>query len=252
MGKEIGAESVQSIAKKHDISPALVVKVAKRAGFSGFKELKATLMDYSELLSVELHEELGPNDDPHTVVEKIFRTAINALQETLAILSVENLVMAAEAIRSARLIDIYGVGGSGALATDAYHKFLRIGVRTQAYTDSHLMLMSAELLTPESVVIGFSHSGHSRGIVEAFRLAKSRKAKTIAITNASRSPLADYSDVLLCSVAQGSPISAESAAARIVQLNILDSLFVLVTLQDYDRSLQNLEKTINSVTVLRV
>ncbi len=252
VGRAIATESVQSIAKRHGVSPALVVKISQRAGFSGFKELKAALMDYSEDLIVALHKELSPSDPPRTVVEKIFQTAINALQETLAILGIESLIAAADAIRAARFIDIYGVGGSGALAMDAYHKFLRIGVRTQVFTDSHLLLMSAELLTEESVVLGFSHSGHSRALVEAFRLAKTRNAKTIAITNSSRSPLADYADVLLCSVAQGSPITGENAAARIVQLNILDSLFVLVTMQDHERSLANLEKTINAVGVLRV
>ncbi len=248
LGADINHYSIHEIAARHEVSAAMVVKVAQRCGFSGFKEMKNALMLYSQLPVVDLHEELNPNDDAKTVVEKVFRTAINALQETLAIFDFEAIERAARALRQAATIDIYGVGGSGALALDAYHKFLRIGIRTHVATDSHLMVMSANLLKPAgSVVLGFSHSGRTRAILEAFTLAHKQGAVTIAISNAPHSPLAEHTDILLCSVAQGSPITGENAAARIVQLNILDALFVLVAQGDYEKSLTNLERTNNSV-----
>ena len=251
LGKDLSDFSVQEIASRNGVSPAMVVKVAQRCGFSGFKEMKSSLVAYSQLPGADLHEELNPQDNAATVVEKVFKTAMNALQETLAIIDVDKLDLAAAALRSAKTIDIYGVGGSGALALDAYHKFLRIGIRTGLFTDSHLMVMSANLLEPGSVVLGFSHSGRTRAIVEAFALAKERGATTILITNTPTSPLATHTDLLFCSVSQGSPITGESAAARIVQLNILDALFVLVAQGDYERSLSNLERTIKSVSSLR-
>ncbi|MEM4204843.1 MAG: hypothetical protein QXS54_12315, partial [Candidatus Methanomethylicaceae archaeon] len=88
--------------------------------------------------------------------------------------------------------------------------------------------------------------------VEAFSFAQKRGATTIAVTNTASSPLAKYSDILLCAVAQGSPITGESAAARIVELNILDALFVLVAQANYEQSLAKLELTINSVTSHRI
>ena len=251
LGTAISNYSVQEIAKRHDVSPAMVVMAAKHCGFSGFREMKNSLATYSRLPGVDLHEELDPNDDAATVINKVFKTAISALQDTLAIFDVEALSKAAEELRNAEGIDIYGVGGSGALALDAYHKFLRIGIRTQVCTDSHMMVMSANLLKPKTVALGFSHSGRTWSMVKAFSLAKQQGATTILITTSRVSPLAEYSDILLCSVAQGSPITGEGAAARIAQLNILDALFVLVAQANYQRSLENLEKTITSVSGLR-
>lgn len=251
LGSDLQHFSIQEIAARHHVSSAMVVKTAQSCGFSGFKEMKDALVAYSQLPVVDLHEELNPDDDAATVVGKVFNTAINALQETLAIFDFDAIARAADALRNCASIDIYGAGGSGALAMDAYHKFLRIGIRTRVFTDSHLMVMSASLLQPGSVVLGFSHSGRTWAVVEAFSQARQQGATTIAISNARSSPLAEHTDILLCSVAQGSPITGESAAARVVQLGILDALFVLVAQTDYDQSIENLQRTINAVSGLR-
>ncbi|MEM4204844.1 MAG: SIS domain-containing protein, partial [Candidatus Methanomethylicaceae archaeon] len=163
-GPDLEKYSVYDVAASNEVSPAMVVKVAHRCGFSGYREMKNAIVAYSRLPVVDLHEELNPNDDPSTVVEKVFKTAINAIEETLAIIDPQKVAEAAEAIKKAKNVDIYGVGGSGALALDAYHKFLRIGIRTHLCIDSHMILMSANLLDPSSVALAFSHSGRSKAI----------------------------------------------------------------------------------------
>jgi len=228
-----------------------VVKVAKRCGFNGYRELRATLANYAAQNRNDLHKELDPSDDVQTVINKVFQTSIIALQETRQILDPEQLTRVSDRFLAADRILFVGVGGSGALALDAFHKFLRIGAPVQCLTDTHMMVMAASLLTEKSVLLGFSHSGRTNAIVESFKAAKRLNATTIAITNAPESLLAQCSDHVLCSVAQGSPINAENAAARIAQLNILDIIFVLYAQFNYEKSLDNLAKTIDSVANLR-
>lgn len=251
LGTSIANLSIGEIAKRHNVSPAMIVKVAQRLDFSGFKEMKSALAEYSRLPVVDLHEELYPDDDTATVVAKVFNTAINALHETQAIFDLQAIEQAATAFKNANTIDFYGLGGSGAIAIDAYHKFLRIGIRTNVFTDSHLMVMSTSLLKPGDVAIAFSHSGRTKAIIEAFRLAHQQGATTISITHSPHSPLTEHSDIILCSVAQGSPITGINAASRIAQLCILDALFVLVAQDSYEQSLQNLDKTLGSIVSLR-
>ena len=69
----------------------------------------------------------------------------------------------------------------------------------------------------------------------------------IAITNYSESPLATLADTVLCSTARGSPLTGENAAARVAQLNILDSLFVAVAQKDYAHAEQQLRRTMMAV-----
>jgi RpiR family transcriptional regulator, repressor of rpiB and als operon len=248
LGVRLEDKNIGAIAAHANVSPALVVKVAKKCGFSGFKRMKTTLIAYSRLPGMILHEELSRDDSVKAVTEKVFNTAIIALRETSTILSVESLERAADMLYRARRIDIYGVGGSGALVHDCFHKFLRIGVRTNACTDTHQILMLAASLEKGDVVLGFSHSGQSKTIVDAFAVARNKGVPTIAITNTIGSPMAELAELALYSVAQGSPITGENAAARVAQLTLFDVLFVLFAQHNYKASMTALENAIGAVS----
>ena len=173
---------------------------------------------------------------------------MHALEETLAIFDAEAFERAADLIFHARQRDLYGIGGSAQIARDVAHKFLRIGVRTSVFDDTHMMLMSASLLREGDVAIGFSHSGTTTAVIEPLELARKRGARTIALTNYATSPLASIADVVLCSTAQGSPLLGENAAARIAQLVIFDAVFAAVAQRDLDLAERNLAATMGAVT----
>ena len=238
---------LKRVAADASISEAMVVKTAKRLGFAGFRELRSALNAYKQLPNVDLHEDLGPDDSAEVIVQKVFRTAIQALEETLAILDMEGFKRAATLIHEANHREFYGLGGSAQIARDVAHKFLRIGVRASVYDDTHMMAMSASLLKPDDLVLAFSHSGRTTGVLEAVQIARNNGAKIIAITNYGSSPLADLSDVALCSTALGSPLTSENAAARIAQLNIMDAVFMAVAQKSYSSAEENLAQTMAAV-----
>jgi DNA-binding MurR/RpiR family transcriptional regulator len=243
--------SLKEIATESGVSEAMVVKITKKLGFGGYREFRAALAQYNQLPTAEMHQELSVEDTSQEIIQKVFRTSIQALEETLAIMDVEAFDRAADLIHGARQRDFYGVGGSAQIARDVSHKFLRVGVRTTVYDDSHMMLMSAALLGDGDVAVGFSHSGNTVAVIEALQLARRNGARTLAITNYNQSPLAQQADVVLCSTAQGSPLMGENAAARIAQLNILDALFVAVAQRNYGAAEKNLEKTMAAVASKR-
>jgi RpiR family transcriptional regulator, repressor of rpiB and als operon len=238
---------LKKVAAEAEISEAMVVKTAKRLGFAGFKELRAALSGYKQLPHVDLHEDLKPEDTAEVIVQKVFRTAIQALEETLAILDMEGFRRAASLIHGANRREFYGLGGSAQIARDVAHKFLRIGIRAAVFDDTHMMAMSASLLKPGDLVLAFSHSGRTTGVLEAIQIARENGAGVIAITNYESSPVADISDVVLCSTALGSPLTSENAAARIAQLNIMDAVFMAVAQKSYHSAEENLARTMAAV-----
>ena len=242
---------LKDVALEAETSEAMVVKTAKRLGFSGFKELRSALQAYKSQPHVDLHREIEPDDTAKTIVQKVFRTSIQALEETLAILDMEALAYAAELLHGARQRDLYGLGGSAQIARDVAHKFLRIGVRANAFDDTHMMAMSASLLRAGDVVVAFSHSGRTTGVLDSVQIARANRARVIAITNYASSPLAEISDVVLCSTAQGSHLTSENAAARIVQLNILDAIFIAVAQKGIESAEANLARTMSAVRAKR-
>jgi len=243
--------ALKQIAEEAGVSEAMVVKIAKKLGFSGYRDFRTAVSEYGRLPTAEMHQELSADDTSAEIVQKVFRTSIHALEETLAILDMDAFDRAADLIHGARQRDFYGVGGSAQIARDVSHKFLRIGIRASVYDDAHMMLMSASLLGQDDVAVGFSHSGNSTAVIDAIQLARKSGARTIAITNYNASPLAQLADVVLCSTAQGSPLMGENAAARIAQLNILDAIFMAVAQRDYQAAERNLERTMTAVTSKR-
>ncbi len=243
--------ALKSVAEDAGVSEAMLVKIAKKLGFSGFKDFRAGIADYNRLPTTDLHQELSPDDSGAQIAQKVFRTSIHALEETLSILDPEAFERAADLIFAARQRDLYGIGGSAQIARDVAHKFLRIGVRTSVFDDAHMMLMSAALLTEGDVAIAFSHSGQTTAVLEPLELARKRGARTIALTNYATSPIAEIADVVLCSTAQGSPLLGENAAARVAQLIILDAVFAAVAQRDLKAAERNLAATMGAVKTKR-
>ena len=235
------------IAVDAGVSEAMIVKIAKKLGFSGFREFRAALVGYNGSHTANLYSEISPDDSSAQIVEKVFRTSIQALEETLAILDITAFDRAADILFGANHRDFYGIGGSAQIARDAAHKFLRIGVHTNVHDDAHMMLMSASVLSPNDAVLAFSHSGSTTAVLEPLDIARRNGARTIAITNYADSPITSRVDVVLCSTAQGSPLLGENAAARIAQLNILDALFVVISQRDANRFETNLTQTMSAV-----
>jgi RpiR family transcriptional regulator, repressor of rpiB and als operon len=242
---------LKRVAEEAGVSEALVVKTAKRLGFDGYRELRAALSAYKRQPHVDLHEDIEPDDSVETIVRKVFRTSIQALEETLAILDMNAFARAAALLHGARQRDFYGLGGSAQIARDVSHKFLRIGVRTSVFDDTHMMAMSASLLGPSDVVVAFSHSGSTLGLLDAVQIARGNGASIIAVTNYESSPLAELSTVILCSTARGSYLTSENAAARIAQLNIMDAVFIAVAQMGYAAAEANLTRTMASVQAKR-
>lgn len=240
------------VAVVADVSEAAVVKFAKRLGFTGFRDLREVLLAHQRLHGVDLHEELSLADDPATVVRKVFGTAQQALTDTQAIFDFASFEAVSEALERAPTRLLFGVGGSATIARDFEHKLLRIGIVARAYDDPHLMAMAASLLGPEDAVVGISHSGSTRAVLDACELAAERRATVIAVTNFAESKLAQLADRVLLSASQGSPITGENAASRIAQLTLLDAVFVRVAQRRGNASLRNLESTMGSVARKRL
>lgn len=241
------AMPLREVATGSGVSEAMVVKVAKKLGFAGFREFRQGLVDYYSSDTAALHSEISETDTAGEIVQKVFRTAMQALEETFAILDLDAFERAASFLHRAGQRDFYGLGGSAQIARDVAHKFLRIGIRASVFDDAHMMMMSASLLGPDDVAIAFSHSGSTAAVLDAVELARRNGARTIAVTNYSDSPVARSVDVVLCSTAQNNPLLGENATARIAQLNLLDALFVAVAQKDRKAAELNLSRTMRAV-----
>ncbi len=242
---------ITEFAERVGVSEATVVRMCKKMGFRGFQELKITLAMEKIQPVKTVHQAVQEGDDLETILKKVFSANIRAMEATLNILSIKELERAISAIFSARQLQIYGVGGSGPVALDAQHKFMKTGIPTVAYIDSHMQAMSASILEPNDVVIGISASGSSKDIIDALTLAKKRGAITIGITHYAKTPMDKVLDIKLSVSSEETFYRTESTSARIAQLSIIDALYIGVALRRLDETIENLKLTREAIVPKR-
>ena len=235
------------VADDMRVSEAMLVKIAKKLGFSGFRAFRSALVEYNNLPTTQLHAELFANDSPGEIVKKVVLTSLKALERKLSAVEQAEIEKAARYLSSGVSRDFYGVGGSAHVAREAAFKFLRIGVRASVYDDSQMMLMSACLLEKTDVAVAFSRSGQTAAVIDAVRQARRNGAGIIAVTNCRTSTLAQESDVVLCPNVEESLIIGENAAARIAHLIIVDALFLAVAQKNAGIAERNIRRTASAL-----
>lgn len=234
--------SVTTLAKLSGCGDATVVRFSRRVGYDGFQALKIGIASEMGATS-SVSSEIGTDDTCFEIYKKHVEDIRYTLQNTETVLDADMLERAAKSIMNAQRIVIFGLGNSAAIATDAAHKLLRVGLNAQACCDNHLQAIIASHLDRNSVVIGISHSGSSKDVVEALRLSKIGNATTICITNHDSSPIVAASDIALFTKSEETRYSILALSSRIAQLAILDAIYTYIVIHSDKASLQAIYKT---------
>jgi len=220
--------SVNEVAAACGVSEATVMRFCRILGFRGFQDFKISLARELVLPVPRPHEEVSDDDDPATIVRKVFQAKSAALQDTLEVMEIEGMEAACRLLLNSGQVLVIGIGGSRTAVAHAGARFLLLGLKAQIYTDFHFMLMAAALLTREDVVLAVSNSGTTRETVETVRAARENGAKIIAITNNSLSPLSRESDLVLATAARDTTLPGEANGSLVCQISIIDALFSLM------------------------
>jgi RpiR family carbohydrate utilization transcriptional regulator len=237
---EIVGMTVTEVAEGSATSEATVVRVCKKAGLSGFQQLKIRLAQDLVAPMKAIHEEVAEGDDTGSVARKVFHANILALEDTLARLQAPEVERAIDILGQADQILICGVGNSGLVALDAQQRWLRLGLRVAAEVAGEMQAVRAALLGPRDAVVAISHSGGSRDVVEAVRTARRGGCRVIAITHLGKSPLTRQADVVLATAARETAFRTEAMSSRIAMQTIVDLLFVTMALQRYETTVDNI------------
>lgn len=226
---------------------ATLVRFSKRLGLNGYQELKLAIAQEISTLSNE-KETISPYDSCYSMFTKRLRDIQVALQKTRLVLSPSAMDAAAKKIMNAKRIVIFGLGNSAAIAHDAQHKFLRVGLNATACSDNHLQSIIASHLDSDCVAIGISHSGKSVDIVQALRLARISGAATICVTNYETSPITEVSDICLFTQSEETQHSILAMSSRIAQLTIFDAIYTYIVANTNSGAI---EAILNTETALK-
>ena len=189
--------TIYDVAAASGVSLPSVTRFCRAVGYPGFRELVqgiAQSLGRIESKDLETLEPPTAGNGMARLASTIVKRQIDALQTTLRTLDYEAIERAVEAIASARRVTIIGHGGAFVPALGIAVKLNWAGVAASAATPD---LFSNQVIAVgnEDVVIGVSHQGRTRDIIEMLGLARSFGATTVSITAVPQTPLAAVSDI---------------------------------------------------------
>lgn len=172
---------VIDLANRAEVSEPTVIRFCRAIGCQGFQDFKLALAQ--QLASTPSFGQVAVTDEDSTAdfSKKVFDGAIDTLLEVRNSLDIEMIHQAVAAIAASQRVEFFGFGASGAVATDAYHKFFRLQLFAAAHSDHHFQNMSAASMKPGDVVVAISHSGRTKALLDALDLAKAAGATIISI-----------------------------------------------------------------------
>ncbi|MFC9712535.1 MurR/RpiR family transcriptional regulator [Paenibacillus sp. NPDC056933] len=212
--------SVTELADFAGTGETTVMRFCRKIGFKGYQDFKLMLAQGLPKRQ-NLPESGGEESD---VADQLYASMVGVLQSTQGMLDREQLKQTVQCLDQARHVQFFGVGSSGITALDAKNRFLRIGRRVEANSDSHIQSMMAVTMGEGDVAFGISVSGSTLDTNDMLRKAKQNGAKVIAMTNYAKSPVASIADIVLLTAGKESPLEGGSVGAKISQLFIIDLL----------------------------
>lgn len=244
------------LAGRADTSLTSVTRFCKAIGYNGFRDFSQALVrtaarDDEQRRKFNALAGEGTSGDGDLVRDTAY-VECQAIQETATQVDREVLQTLVDHLAGADTIDIYGFGGSGIPPRDMEVKLRRIGYNAHSWTDPHLALTSAAILTPGSVAIAFSHTGQTEEAVSSLEVASSHGAHSVAVTDYPDSPLGKVADATLVTVSREEGLRYAAISSRTAQLFIVDLIFRFLVHQNPARVSAQLAATLEAVDNRRI
>ncbi len=243
--------SITDLAEMCGVGDTTVFRFCKALKLNGYQEFKM-------LLAQDIANKKGVNnaiagmielgDDVKTVCKKTFSTHIAALNETFNLLDFDAIIKAVDLISAAKRIHFFGIGSSGIIALEAKQKFMRILPNVEFVADCHMQCMAASLLDSRDLAVIFSYSGSTKDMIDVHRLAKQNACKSICITRFPKTALTNQADVVLLCGSNEGPLDGGASSTSMVQLYLLEVLYMQYFVKHYNQSRENKARTTESIS----
>lgn len=243
--------SITELAEASHCGEATIVRLCKKLGCKGYQNLKIKIA--SEIINPmdDIYEDIHVDDSTLVMTQKVFNSSIFSLNQTLKLIDHTEMQRAIDIISSKTNLLFYGMGGSAAVAYDAYNKFLRCGKRCEFHDDSHIQAMISSLSSENDCIIAISNTGSNKELVENLQIARDNGVSVVTITSNNKSPISNVSDVILTSFGEEQMFKSEAMTSRISALCLLDCLFVGVCLRNQETYSQHIDKIRNAIALKR-
>lgn len=222
--------TVTALAQEAGVSEPTVNRFCRTFNEKGYPDFKLHLAQSLSQVAPYITRDVHYEDSAEIYSEKIFASAVAALDRARRALDVKAISRAVDMLSQAKQIYFFGLGASAPVAIDAQHKFFRLNIPVAAYEDILMQRMLAASARTGDVFVFISYTGRTQELVDIAALVNQSGATVLSITTAD-SPLAKNSHLSLITPHEEDTDLCMPITSRLVQLTLLDALATGVTLR---------------------
>jgi DNA-binding MurR/RpiR family transcriptional regulator len=201
---EVAFATAEELARRANTSSSTVVRFSQALGFEGFPELQASAREeYRRRVAAGTAAGPAANAAPlFSLDQSEFETAVAAdhvnVEETARKVSRRDIDAVIDAIADARRVLIAGTDQMAFFASYLRHLLMLLDLHAEVVASpSQEALSRLGRIDEQTLVIGLSAGRPHPLVVRAMKLARHRKARTAAITDATLSEVAKLAQIRL-------------------------------------------------------
>ena len=244
--REVVESTVAEVAKAAATSEPSVIRFCRRMGLSGFRELTLRLAEALSRPDSLVHRDVSAEDSTADATVKVLEAAIRSLVDLRGQLSTLPFDKVVRQMVHARQFAFAGLGASGHVASDASHKFFRLGTPCSALTDTPTIRQFAAIARSGDMLFFISKNGNTLELCEAAQRARDNSALVVAITDPDSKLARVASYTFACSAEEDTNVYTPRSS-RLVHLAVLDALHVATALALGDVAVDNLKRSKNAL-----
>ena len=195
--EELEKISSRQLAELTYTSPATVVRICQKLGFSGYSEFKIKyLQEVNQTPMIDQINRTNPitsEDSLHRIVNKVAALEITAIEQTKKGIDLDQLNRVSELLNQATCIDFYAFDNNLHLAKNACSHFLYAGKQAIIHDSSNAQFMQAFASVEGHVAIIISRTGENPMLYRIATILCEKKIPLLVLTESRHSSLAKIS-----------------------------------------------------------
>ncbi len=236
--------TTREIAQASFSSPSTLVRIAHKMNFRGWNELKEALLKEEEYLQthfsdIDANLPFKKSDSIMSVAAKIAALKKESIDDTLSLITHDDLRKAVSLLNQASSINIFAVSNNALICQEFQHNMSRIGKQVKVCSLQGEFAYTAWLAEPSSCALIISYSGETPILVKAAKILKEHQIPTVLITNIGENSLLPMADCVLHICTREKLYSKIASFSTDVSIEyLLDVLYSCIFRLDYDEYLQ--------------
>ena len=236
--------TTKDIANATYTSPSTLIRIAHKMNFKGWNELKEAYLKeekYLEthFLDIDANYPFSNDDTIMSIASKIATLKKEAIDDTLSLVTHDDLQKAVQTIRKTSSIYVFAVSNNALITQEFAHNMSRIQKRVTVCSLQGELVYTAMNADPHSCAIIVSYSGETPILKKVINALKINHIPIIGITNIGDNTVSKNADVVLRICTREKLYSKIATFSTDVSFEyILDLLYSCVFALHYDQNIQ--------------